>query len=84
MDFQLTEDQRAFADTAQSLFADFCNDDQLRSHDTSGAPFMQPLWQQCVAAGLHSITIPEAHGGLGLGMTELFAVLEQKARPWRW
>ena len=25
MDFQLTEDQRAFADTAQSLFADFCN-----------------------------------------------------------
>ena len=80
MDFQLTEDQRAFADTAQSLFADFCNDDQLRSHDTSGAPFMQPLWQQCVAAGLHSITIPEAHGGLGLGMTELFAVLEQQGQ----
>ncbi|MDE2414247.1 MAG: acyl-CoA/acyl-ACP dehydrogenase [Comamonadaceae bacterium] len=80
MDFQLTEDQRAFADMAQSLFADYCSDDQLRAHDTSGAPYMQALWQQCVAAGLHSITVPEEHGGLGLGMTELMAVLEQQGR----
>ena len=80
MDFQLTEDQRAFADMAQSLFADYCSDDQLRAHDTSGAPYMQALWQQCVAAGLHSITVPEEHGGLGLGMTELLAVLEQQGR----
>ncbi|WP_404302882.1 acyl-CoA dehydrogenase family protein [Alicycliphilus denitrificans] len=80
MDFQLTEDQRAFSDMAQGLFADYCSDDQLRAHDTSGVPFMQDLWQQCVAAGLHSITVPEEHGGLGLGMTELMAVLEQQGR----
>ena len=80
MDFQLTEDQRAFADMAQSLFADYCSDDQLRAHDTSGAPYQQALWQQCVAAGLHGITVPEEHGGLGLGMTELMAVLEQQGR----
>ena len=80
MDFQLTEDQRAFADMAQSLFADFCSDDQLRAHDTSGAPFMQQLWQQCVEAGLHTIVVPEEHGGLGLGLTELMAVLEQQGR----
>ncbi|MBS0507154.1 MAG: acyl-CoA/acyl-ACP dehydrogenase [Proteobacteria bacterium] len=78
MDFQLTEDQRAFADMAQSLFADYCSDDQLRAHDTSGAPFQQDLWQQCVDAGLHSIVVPEEHGGLGLGLTELMAVLEQQ------
>ncbi|WP_284337707.1 acyl-CoA dehydrogenase family protein [Comamonas sp. NoAH] len=80
MDFQLTEDQRAFADMAQSLFADFANDDRLRAHDTSGQSYMQELWQQCVAAGLHSIVVPEAAGGLGLGMTELMAVLEQQGR----
>lgn len=80
MDFQLTEDQRAFADMAQSLFADYCSDDQLRAHDLSGAPYQQELWQQCVAAGLHSIIVPEEHGGLGLGMTELMAVLEQQGR----
>lgn len=80
MDFQLTQDQRAFADMAQSLFADYCGDEQLRTHDTSQEPFMQALWQQCVAAGLHSIVVPEAEGGLGLGMTELMAVLEQQGQ----
>ncbi|MGU3629252.1 acyl-CoA dehydrogenase family protein [Comamonas sp. C24C] len=80
MDFQLSEDQRAFADMAQSLFADYCTDDKLREHDASGQPFMQELWQQCVAAGLHSILVPEAAGGLGLGMSEMLAVLEQQGR----
>ncbi|RFO96002.1 acyl-CoA dehydrogenase [Rhodoferax lacus] len=80
MDFQLNDDQRAFADTAQQLFADFCGDDALRAHDASDQPFMQALWQQCVATGLHSMLVPEEHGGLGLGMTELMAVLEQQGR----
>ena len=80
MDFQFSEDQRAFADMAQGLFADFCSDEQLRSHDLSGAPFMEALWQQCVAAGLHTMILSEADGGLGLGMTELLAVLEQQGR----
>ncbi|MBF5004302.1 acyl-CoA dehydrogenase family protein [Diaphorobacter caeni] len=80
MDFQLSQDQRAFADMAQSLFADYCNDDKLREHDISGQPYMQSLWQQCVTAGLHSILIPESAGGLGLGMTELLAVLVQQGR----
>lgn len=80
MDFQLTQDQRAFADMAQGLFADYCDDDQLRAHDRSGAPFMQTLWQQCVAAGLHSVVVAEDDGGLGLGMTELMAVLEQQGK----
>lgn len=80
MDFQLSEDQRAFADMAQSLFADYCTDDKLRAHDTSGQPFMQELWQQCVNAGLHSILVPESADGLGLGMTELLAVLVQQGR----
>lgn len=80
MNFELGEDQRAFAEMANGLFADFCSDEQLRAHDVSGAPFMQDLWQKCVAAGLHTVMIPEADGGLGLGMTELMAVLEQQGR----
>ena len=65
---------------ASGLFADFCSDDQLRAHDESGAPFMRELWQQAVAAGLHMVIVAEADGGLGLGMTELMAVLEQQGR----
>ena len=80
MDFQLNEDQRAFAESAQQLFADFCGDDALRTHDASGQPFMRALWEQCVANGLHSMLVPESDGGLGLGMTELMAVLEQQGK----
>lgn len=80
MDFQLNEDQRVFADTADALFADYCSDDQLRAHDQSGAPFMQALWRQCVASGLHAMLLPEASGGLGLGFTELMSVLEAQGR----
>ena len=80
MNFELSEDQRAFADMAHGLFADFCSDDQLRAHDASSAPYLQELWQQCVAAGLNTVMVPEEQGGLGLGMTELMAVLEQQGR----
>lgn len=79
MNFDLTDDQRAFADMAAGLFADYCSDEQLRAHDAAGTePFFKDLWQQCVAAGLNSILVPEEHGGLGLGMTELMAVLQQQ------
>jgi hypothetical protein len=40
MDFQLSEDQRAFADMVQGLFNDYCSDDQLRAHDLSGVGSM--------------------------------------------
>jgi alkylation response protein AidB-like acyl-CoA dehydrogenase len=80
MDFQFSEDQRAFADTAAALFADYCGDDQLRAHDQSGQPFMQDLWKQCVASGLHAMLVPEPQGGLGLGFAELMAVLEAQGR----
>lgn len=80
MDFHFNEEQQAFADSAQALFADYCSDEQLRAHDTGDAPFMQALWQQCLDNGLHSVVVREALGGLGLGMTELVAVLEQQGR----
>ncbi len=80
MDFAYTEDQQAFADSARALFADACTDDALRAHDAGSEPFMQALWRQCVDTGLHGMVIDEAHGGLGLGMTDLMAVLEQQGQ----
>lgn len=80
MDFQLTDDQRAIADMAGSLFGDLCTDDRLRAFDTAGEPFMADLWKQCVETGLHALAIPEDAGGSGLGMTELMLVLEAQGR----
>ncbi len=80
MDFSLTEDQRAFADTAAALFGDHCSDEALRAHDVGDAPFMQSAWREAVQAGLHGVIVTEEAGGLGLGMTDLMPVLQAQGR----
>lgn len=75
MDFSLTEEQRAIADMAGSLFRDSCSDDVLRELSDSGQTRMEGLWQASIETGLHSLYIPEAAGGSGLGITELMLVL---------
>jgi 3-oxocholest-4-en-26-oyl-CoA dehydrogenase beta subunit len=80
MDFSLTEDQCAFADTAAALFGDHCSDEALRAHDLGDAPFMQSAWREAVQAGLHGVIVPEEAGGLGLGMTDLMPVLQAQGR----
>lgn len=80
MDFRLSEEQQAFADSAAALFADHCGDEALRAHDVGTAPYRQALWAACLELGLHSVLLPEADEGLGLGLTELMGVLEAQGR----
>ncbi|PRA24890.1 acyl-CoA dehydrogenase family protein [Pseudomonas poae] len=80
MDFELSEDQRAIAQMADSLFVDHCHDDYMRQWDVSGEPMMAPLWALCIETGLHALAIPEEHGGSGLGMTELMLVLQAQGK----
>ncbi len=76
MDFQLSDDQRAIADMAGSLFGDLCTDERHRAYTAAGETWMADVWAKCVETGLHALAIPEAAGGSGLGMTELMLVLE--------
>lgn len=80
MDFSLTEDQRAIADMADSLFSDICTDERLIKFDESGETTMEELWQTCQETGLHALYIPESAGGSALGMTDLMVVLEAQGR----
>ncbi len=80
MDFQLSEDQRAIEQMADSLFSDHCHDDYLRQWDASGEPMMATLWALCQETGLHALAIPEQYAGSGLGMTELMLVLQAQGR----
>lgn len=80
MNFDLSEEQRAIADMAGSVFADYCNDDQIRTFWDSGKDYDAPLWQQLVDTGLMGLIVPEADGGSGLGMLELMLALEQQGR----
>lgn len=76
MDFSLSEDQRAIGDMANGVFRDNCSDEQMRDYDLAAKPFMDDVWQTCIETGLHALAMPEQFGGSGLGMTELFCVLE--------
>jgi len=80
MDFELSEDQRAIAEMADSLFTDHCDDDALRQWDSSGEAMMGDLWGLCVETGLHALAIPERAGGSDLGITELMLVLQAQGR----
>ncbi|WP_018991330.1 acyl-CoA dehydrogenase family protein [Aromatoleum toluclasticum] len=80
MDFEFSDDQRAIAEMAGSLFADHCTDERLRTFDAAGKPFMEDLWAKCVETGLHALALPEEAGGSALGMTELMLVLEAQGR----
>ncbi|GAC14520.1 acyl-CoA dehydrogenase family protein [Aliiglaciecola lipolytica] len=76
MNFNLSEEQLAIADMAKSLFTDTCTDQYLRDYDESGQGTMSDLWLASIETGLHSVIIPEANGGIDLGMMELSLVLQ--------
>ncbi|MAD47473.1 MAG: acyl-CoA dehydrogenase, partial [Oceanospirillaceae bacterium] len=80
MDFSLTEDQRAIAEMAGSLFSDICTDDRLREAVENNETTMDDLWQTCLETGLHALYIPESVGGSGLGITDLMTVLQAQGR----
>ncbi len=78
MDFEVTDEQLAFADLARQIFADGASHEQLRSLEASGGPrFDTKLWQQLADQGLLGIAIPEAYGGAGLTFFELALLIEQ-------
>ena len=76
MNFTLTEEQLAIADMAKSLFTDTCTDQFLRDYDDAGQGIMSDLWTTSIETGLQGVIIPEAHGGIDLGMSELSLVLQ--------
>jgi alkylation response protein AidB-like acyl-CoA dehydrogenase len=81
MDFTFTEDQTTVRELAHKLYADHCTPEALRAAEDSTTPgFDGSLWAKLADAGLLGTAIPDAHGGLGLGLLEVTMLLEQTAR----
>lgn len=74
MNFNLSDEQRMFAETARTLFADTCSSAQLRELMSSGNSRDAARWQAIVAGGFTQILLPESAGGMGLTETE-FALI---------
>jgi alkylation response protein AidB-like acyl-CoA dehydrogenase len=78
----LTEEQGMLRDSAKSFLADNAPVSELRKlRDTRSADgFNRHLWKQFAEMGFTGVLIPEAFGGMGLGLVEAGVVMEEIGR----
>lgn len=81
MKFRFNEEQQMIRDTAERFFSRYSDSAAVREAMATEAGYDPELWQQlCQELALHTITLPESCGGMGLGYVELAAVMEQMGR----
>jgi alkylation response protein AidB-like acyl-CoA dehydrogenase len=74
MDFELTEEQRQLQDAAIEFAQKELNDDILRRDRTE--EFSSEGWKKCAGFGALGLPVPQEYGGMGLGISEVIAVME--------
>jgi alkylation response protein AidB-like acyl-CoA dehydrogenase len=75
MKFDLTDEQQTIQRTVEEILADRVTGERLRARLDDGRPDVA-LWDELRALGFAGLTVPEAHGGQGLGLLELGLVCE--------
>lgn len=70
MRFDLDDQQRAFADSLRKLLADVCPPERALAAGESDGVDVE-VWRHLMAHGVGALAVPEANGGLGLGVLEL-------------
>ncbi|HLH29452.1 MAG TPA: acyl-CoA dehydrogenase [Acidimicrobiales bacterium] len=79
MRFSLTAEQSGFRDAVRTALAKECTPTDLRKAFESPG-WRTRRWTTLAELGVTGIAVPEAHGGLGLGLVELVVVLEEAGR----
>jgi alkylation response protein AidB-like acyl-CoA dehydrogenase len=78
MQLAFTEEQEELRRAARTFLADHSSSERVRAAMASDAGFDADTWKQIGAElGWTGVAIPEAHGGAGLGIVELVALLEE-------
>ncbi|MEV6754867.1 acyl-CoA dehydrogenase family protein [Streptomyces sp. NPDC051214] len=81
MDFQLTEDQVALRGGVREVLEGRFDGAALREAADSGAPSLdRALWRELGDAGFFALRVPEAEGGVGLGLPEAVLAFEEAGR----
>ena len=80
MNFTFSDEQRMFAEAAQTVLAETCEPLRLRRMLNDAAPFDAERWAAIVETGLTQVLLPEACGGLGLGALEFVLIAEAAGR----
>ncbi|MEU6987186.1 acyl-CoA dehydrogenase family protein [Streptomyces sp. NPDC046324] len=80
MDFRLTDDQKALKAGVRELLAGRFDREALRAAVDAGGALDRALWRELGAAGFFALRLPEAEGGVGLGLPEAVLVFEEAGR----
>ncbi|MEW1694222.1 acyl-CoA dehydrogenase family protein [Streptomyces sp. NPDC093249] len=80
MDFRLTDDQRALCRGVRDLLEGRFGRTGLRAAVDSGGALDRALWRELGEAGFFALRLPEADGGVGLGLPEAVLVFEEAGR----
>ncbi len=84
MELEFTDDQDELRDGVRSVLERECPIGTVRAIVEDGAEtaakLSDALWKQMVDLGWPALTIPEEHGGIGLGAVELAVVAEELGR----
>ncbi|MBB4613926.1 acyl-CoA dehydrogenase family protein [Novosphingobium taihuense] len=79
MDFRFTDDQLTLAESVRDYLAGTHGPEVLRRLDTEGN--RDPaIWQGLVEMGLTGLLVPEAQGGLGMGLVEAALIAAECGR----
>lgn len=80
MYFELRDDHVEVRTLAAEIFTDLGTVERVARVEREEAGFDRKLWDALAGAGMLGIAVPETHGGAGLGMLGLVALLEQQGK----
>ncbi len=81
MNFDFSEDQKFLANEARKFLAAECTPAHVRTVlNDSATAYHSGLWGKVIEMGWLGTSIPEEHGGLGLGMLEMCVLAEEMGR----
>ncbi|MFC5636330.1 acyl-CoA dehydrogenase family protein [Streptomyces bullii] len=80
MRFRLTDDQRALRDGVRQLLARRFGHEALRAAVDGEGGLDRALWRELADAGFFALRLPEADGGVGLGLPETVLAFEEAGR----
>ena len=80
MDFELSSEQRDLQDGIRSLLAGRLPLSATRALEGHADTVDQAVWSELADAGVFTLLVPEADGGVGLGLAEATIVFEELGR----
>ncbi len=80
MNFGFTEEQELLRAEVRKFLDQNCPLDEVRKLAETPEGFSRHLWERMAELGWVGLTVPESHGGIGLGWVDLVVVLEETGR----